>query len=59
MMHSTHDVFNQPEPLVGYNLFSTNQALRDALKFNALGAQLGTADMQTHAHPPELPRSDV
>ena len=73
MMHSTHDVFNQPEPLVGYNLFSTNQALRDALKFNApaldtaplqaLGAQLGTADMQTHArlanaHPPELRSHD-
>ncbi len=73
MMHSTHDVFNQAEPLVGYNLFSTNQALRDALKFNApaldtaplqaLGAQLGTADMQTHArlanaHPPELRSHD-
>ena len=72
-MHSTHDVFNQPEPLVGYNLFQTNQALRDALKFNApaldtaslqaLGAQLGTAAMQTHArlanaHPPELRSHD-
>ena len=72
-MHPTHDVFNQPEPLVGYNLFQTNQALRDALKFNApalntaplqaLGAQLGTAAMQTHArlanaHPPELRSHD-
>ena len=34
-MPPTHDVLNQPEPLVGYNLFQTNQALRDALKFNA------------------------
>ena len=72
-MHTTHDVFNQPEPLVDYNLFQTNRALQDALRFNApalntaplqaLGAQLGTAAMQTHArlanaHPPELRSHD-
>lgn len=55
----THDVFNQPTPLVDYNLFETNRPLRDALKFNApslataelsaLGARLGSAEMQTHA----------
>ena len=32
---ATHDVFNQPLPLVNYNLFTTNRALQDALKFNA------------------------
>jgi putative acyl-CoA dehydrogenase len=73
MMHTTHEVFNQPEPLVDYNLFTTNRALRDALKFNApalntaslqaLGEQLGTAEMQTHArlanvHTPELRSHD-
>ena len=72
-MHTTHDVFNQPEPLVDCNLFQINSALRDALAFNApaldtaplqaLGEQLGTADMQTHArlanaHPPELRSHD-
>ncbi|UUZ68245.1 isovaleryl-CoA dehydrogenase [Polaromonas sp. P2-4] len=72
-MHATHEVFNQPEPLAGYNLFETNRPLRDALKFNApaldtfelteLGATLGSADMQTHArlantHPPELHSHD-
>ncbi len=68
-MNATHEVFNQPEPLVNYNLFATNQALQDALKFNApgldvqslneLGKSLGSADMQTHArlanvHQPQL-----
>ncbi len=58
-MDTTHDVFNQPLPLVGYNLFEFNRPLRDALTFNApglaltpleqLGAVLGTAEMQTHA----------
>ena len=56
---STHTVFNQAEPLVGTNLFARNQALQSALKFNApaldtaslhaLGAQMGSAEMQTHA----------
>ncbi len=72
-MNATHEVFNQPEPLVDYNLFDTNQGLRDALKFNApqlataelsaLGASLGGADMQTHArlantHTPQLHSHD-
>ncbi|HSW18407.1 MAG TPA: isovaleryl-CoA dehydrogenase [Ramlibacter sp.] len=58
-MHSTHEVFNQPQPLVGGNLFEGNAALRDALTLNAptldtaalhqLGERLGAADMQTHA----------
>jgi putative acyl-CoA dehydrogenase len=58
-MDGTHEVFNQPQPLVDYNLFATNRPLRDALKFNAprlgtaalstLGATLGSADMQAHA----------
>lgn len=65
----THTVFNQPMPLVNYNLFTSNQPLQDALKFNApslqtgglhaLGAKWGMAEMQTHArlanvHPPVL-----
>lgn len=72
-MNATHEVFNQPIPLAGYNLFDTNRGLRDALKFNApklatkdlsaLGASLGSADMQTHArlantHTPQLHSHD-
>ncbi len=72
-MQTTHEVFNQPEPLVNYNLFTTNRALQAALKFNApsldttsltqLGAKLGSAGMQTHArlanvHPPVLQSHD-
>jgi putative acyl-CoA dehydrogenase len=58
-MDATHEVVNQPDPLVDYNLFDGNRALRDALKLNApqldpgafrsLGAELGQAQMQTHA----------
>ncbi len=69
----THEVFNQPEPLVHYNLFETNLPLREALKFNApqldsaplhaLGAELGTPVMQNHArlanvHTPQLRSHD-
>jgi putative acyl-CoA dehydrogenase len=72
-MDVTHEVVNQPEPLVDYNLFEGNQGLRDALKLNApglasaelaaLGAKLGSAEMQTHArlaniHPPQLHSHD-
>lgn len=72
-MITTHEVFNQPEPLVNYNLFDGNQPLRAALKFNApklntaalseLGATLGSEAMQTHArlantHQPELRSHD-
>jgi putative acyl-CoA dehydrogenase len=70
---ATHQVINQPEPLAGYDLFSGNAALRDALKFNApeldtaplaaLGVRLGTAEMQAHArlanvHAPQLRTHD-
>jgi putative acyl-CoA dehydrogenase len=58
-MHQTHDVFNQPAPLVDVNLFEGNLALRDALKVHAptldlkpleaLGALAGSATMQVHA----------
>jgi putative acyl-CoA dehydrogenase len=58
-MNPTHEVFNQPEPLVDVNLFSGNRALQSALAFNApaldtaplhaLGERLGSAEMQTHA----------
>ncbi len=55
----THEVLNQSTPLVGHNLYSTDRALRDALRFHApqadekprvrLGALLGEEAMQTHA----------
>ncbi len=58
-MTATHEVFNQPEPLVNVNLFDGNRALQSALAFNApaldtaplqaLGDRVGSADMQTHA----------
>ncbi|WP_298926918.1 isovaleryl-CoA dehydrogenase [uncultured Ramlibacter sp.] len=72
-MEATHEVFNQPAPLAGYNLFEGNAGLRDALKFNApqldtaalsaMGARLGSVDMQTHArlanvHTPQLHSHD-
>ena len=72
-MQATHDVFNQPEPLVNYNLFTSNRALQDALRFNApsldtselsaLGQTLGSATMQMHArlanvHLPQLHSHD-
>jgi putative acyl-CoA dehydrogenase len=73
MTEATHAAFNQPAPLVGYNLFDGNRALRDALRFNApaldtaelsaLGAMLGSAPMQAHArlanlHTPQLHSHD-
>ena len=58
-MNATHDVFNQPLPLVNVNLFAGNRALQSALAFNApkldtapmqaLGERVGSAEMQTHA----------
>jgi putative acyl-CoA dehydrogenase len=72
-MDVTHEVVNQPQPLVDYNLFEGNLGLRDALKLNApgldtaelatLGAKLGSAEMQTHArlaniHTPQLHSHD-
>jgi putative acyl-CoA dehydrogenase len=68
-MTATHDVFNQPAPLVEYNLYATNRSLRDALAFHlpgsdeaprlARGARWGSGEWQTHArlantHPPRL-----
>jgi putative acyl-CoA dehydrogenase len=73
MAFATHAVFNQPEPLVDVNLFEANRPLQDALRFHApgldtsglhaLGALLGTAEMQTHArlanvHAPQLRSHD-
>ncbi|MDB5750155.1 MAG: acyl-CoA dehydrogenase domain protein, partial [Ramlibacter sp.] len=73
MPELTHEVFNQPQPLVDYNLLETNRPLRDALRFNApaldtgalsgLGALLGSAEMQAHArlanvHGPQLQTHD-
>ncbi|QHE86062.1 isovaleryl-CoA dehydrogenase [Hydrogenophaga sp. BPS33] len=59
MAAATHEVFNQPKPLVDVNLFDGNQALQAALKFNApslntaplqaLGAVVGSGEMQVHA----------
>ena len=72
-MDSTHEVFNQPQPLVGYNLFESNRALQAALKFNApqlsttaltaLGTTLGSAHMQmlarlANVNPPVLHTHD-
>ena len=60
-MHATHEVFSQPVPLAGYNLFASHRALRDALHFNApqlptavleaLGALVGTPAMQAQTAP--------
>jgi putative acyl-CoA dehydrogenase len=73
MPELTHEVFNQPEPLIDTNLFETNRPLRDALRFNApdldaaplheLGVLAGSAGMQAHArlantHTPELRTHD-
>jgi putative acyl-CoA dehydrogenase len=56
---NTHEVINQSTPLEGVNLFSSNRPLRDALALHApglstaaltaLGAEVGSATMQTHA----------
>ena len=58
-MTPTHEVLNQAEPLVDVNLFRGNRPLQDALahhhpghdraRLDALGAELGRADMQAHA----------
>ncbi|WP_439518993.1 isovaleryl-CoA dehydrogenase [Hydrogenophaga sp.] len=68
-MNATHEVFNQPAPLVDVNLFAVNRPMQAALKFNApaldtaplqaLGQVVGSGDMQTHArlanvHTPQL-----
>ncbi|GAB4556210.1 MAG: DNA alkylation response protein [Rhizobacter sp.] len=68
-MSPTHEVFNQPTPLVDRNLFTGNTPLRDAVRFNApaldttelgqLGERAGSQAMQEHArlanvHTPRL-----
>ncbi|PJI97260.1 putative acyl-CoA dehydrogenase [Acidovorax sp. 69] len=69
----THDVFNQSTPWADVNLFTTNLPLQDALRLHApdlplagltaLGAEMGSAEMQTHArlantHKPQLRTHD-
>ncbi|KRD55958.1 DNA alkylation response protein [Acidovorax sp. Root275] len=69
----THDVFNQSTPWADVNLFTTNQPLQDALRthapslplagLTALGAEMGSAEMLTHArlantHTPQLHTHD-
>jgi putative acyl-CoA dehydrogenase len=58
-MDATHEVFNQPDPLVGVDLYDGNRPLRDALAFHApgldaarlrsLGVAAGSAQVQAHA----------
>ena len=72
-MNGTHEVTNQSTPLADVNLWRSNAALRDALRFNApaldtaaldaLGAQAGSATLQEHArlanhHSPQLRTHD-
>ncbi len=71
---ATHDVFNQSQPLVGVNLYTSNRPLRDALQHLApqlptaalqqLGAEAGSAALQAHArlantHTPQLHTHDT
>ncbi|MDH4052688.1 MAG: acyl-CoA dehydrogenase family protein, partial [Rubrivivax sp.] len=58
-MAGTHEVTNQAQPLVDSNLYAGHRALQDALahqhpgydraRFQALGAEAGSAEMQAHA----------
>ena len=69
----THEVFNKSTPWADVNLFTTNQPLQDALRLHApglgvagltaLGAEMGSAEMLTHArlantHKPQLRTHD-
>ena len=59
MRDHTHDVFNQSSPFEDVNLFDINRPLQDALRLHAptldttalraLGAEVGSAEMQRHA----------
>ena len=66
---ATHDVFNQPPPLVDYNLYEGDAALREAVaregagwaeaKLGAFGKRLGSAEViewggQANRNPPIL-----
>jgi putative acyl-CoA dehydrogenase len=70
---ATHEVINQSTPFVDVNLFDSDAALRDALRFNmpqldtaalsALGAEAGSAQTVAHArlanlHAPALHTHD-
>jgi putative acyl-CoA dehydrogenase len=70
---ATHDVFNQPPPLVDYNLFTTDRALVEALRregaewaepqVTAFGALVGTEEairwgFQANENPPMLRTHD-
>jgi len=72
-MDATHEITNQSTPYSGANLFRNNLPLQDALRLHApeldssrldaLGAEAGTAAMQSHArlansHPPVLHTHD-
>jgi len=69
----THEVFNQPPPLVDYNLFSSDRALREAVaregggwacgQLEEFGRRLGTAEVMEWAalandYPPVLHTHD-
>jgi putative acyl-CoA dehydrogenase len=66
---ATHDVLNQPPPLVDYDLFRSDRALTDAVRcqgaawaeaeLSALGRTLGRAETihwghEANRNPPEL-----
>jgi putative acyl-CoA dehydrogenase len=66
---ATHEVLNQPPPLIDYNLFASDRALAAAIRregagwaageLDALGARLGKAEtiewgVQANANPPVL-----
>lgn len=70
---STHDVINQPPPLEDYNLFSSDETLRNALMregaqwagedLEAFGARVGSGEViewgfSANAHPPVLRTHD-
>jgi putative acyl-CoA dehydrogenase len=73
-MHSrTHEVINQPPPLIGYNLFTTDPALREAVerecagwampRLTGFGSILGTGELircgfQANENPPVLETHD-
>ena len=72
-MTTTHEVTNQSAPLADVNLFAGNLALQGALRFNQagydrarfekLGGDAGSAEMQVHArlantHTPALRTHD-
>ena len=72
-MRATHEVVNQPPPLVDYNVFARDRALVEAVargeaawacsELEALGSDAGTADWQkqgalANQHPPVLQTHD-